>query len=337
MTDNIYKQNVYSLKEPMWHGKGTVGEDGEAASSVYGRMSPVEFEQRPFSIPLGGTTVHETKLFGIVRVGDGKEKLIGEAKRYNLTQPARYAALFDEYVNRPVETMGFLGSSGQKMFITWNLPNVDVHGDEIRMYGFLAVGFDGKYGEKLYETGVRVVCSNTWNMAVAESSDSTKRGGVIYTGKHNMSDHEERLGIWMRYTTKQAEENVLIYQNLFRKMEETPVTNSDLAYNLFSKVYPLKNSLGEFHPDELRGKDQGKIDEYNLSQETKRDLALELFKGKGIAITPSVWGVFNSVTELENHIIPSKKDKTESILLGNRQAIMQNAMSVLSEYAEITR
>ena len=149
-----------------------------------------------------------------------------------------------------------------------------------------------------------------------------------------MKDHEERLGLWMAYITKQAEENIKIYQSLFRKMEETRLT-IDIAYNLFAKVYTKKNSLGDFHPDELREKDQTKIDDFNASQEEKRDLAIELFKGAGIEITNTVWGAFNSVTELENHKIPSKKDKTESILLGNRQSIMQNALSVMAEYVEV--
>jgi len=332
MTDRIYKQNVYSLREPMWHSKGVVGQEEENAMSVYRHMLPVAFEQRPFSISLNGGTVESNKHFGIVRVGGNTEKIIGQSKgRYNLTQPEKYAQLFDAYVQKPVETMGFLGTSGERMFTTWSLPQIDVHGDIVKMFGFLAVGFDGKFGEKLFETGVRVVCSNTWSMAVADSQE--KRGGAAYSAKHNMKDHEERLGIWMRYITKQAEENVAIYQSLFRKMEETPVT-VDVAYNLFAKVYPKKNSLGDFHPDELRGKDQGKIDLLNQSQEEKRDLAIELFKGAGVEIGKTLWGTFNVITELENHHIPSKKDKTESILLGNRQGIMQEALLVMSEYVE---
>lgn len=334
MSDNIYKQNVYSLKQKMWHGKGVVGSEEETAMSVYGRMIPVEFEQRPFGITLNGEFKETGKHYGIVRSEGGKEKVIGETKgRYNLTQPVQYATIFDEFVSKPVETMGFLGTHGQKMFITWNLPNIDVHGDKVEMYGFLATGFDGKFGEKLYETGVRVVCNNTWNMAV---SDSEERGrGSVYSAKHSMVDHEERLGIWMRYITSQAESNVEIYQNLFRKMEEKPIGIDD-AYGLFSKVYAKKGNIdSSFYPSELIEKDDAKITAYNDSQEEKRDMAIELFKGAGIEITKTVWGAFNCVTELENHKIASKKDTTESILLGNRQGIMQDAMSVMSEYVEV--
>lgn len=329
MSDNIYGQNVYSLKEKMWHGKGIIGVEEENAMSVYGRMIPVEFEQRPFGITLNGTFKETGKHYGIIRSEGGKEKVIGETKgRYNLTQPVQYATIFDEYVGKAVETMGFLGTHGQKMFITWNLPNIDVHGDKVEMYGFLAVGFDGKFGEKLYETGVRVVCNNTWNMAVSDAQERVR--GAVYTAKHSMNDHEERLGIWMRYITNKAYENVEIYQNLFRKMEEKPI-GVDEAYGLFAKVYEKKGNIdGSYYPSELLEKDDAKIIEYNEGQEEKRDMAVELFKGAGIEITPTVWGAFNCVTELENHKVKSKKDKTESILLGNRQSIMQQAMDVMS-------
>lgn len=327
--DRIFGQNFYSNKEPAWHKKGRVGQENEGAVLVYSKMSPVSFEQRPFTITLNGKPIETKKHFGIVRISN-TEKVIGETKgRYKLVQPIRYAELFDEYVGKPVETFGFLGTSGEKMFITWNLPNVDVHGDEVKMYGFLTCGFDGRYGEKLFETGIRTVCWNTWNTAIADSEEN--HGGAIYAAKHNMVDHDERLGAWMRYMTLEADKNVQIYQGLFRKMEETPI-GIDQAYNLFAKVYPKKDSIGSYYPDDLRTKDQTKIDKWNNSQEAKRDLAVELFKGRGIEITPTVWGAFNCITEQENHLLDSKKDTTESILIGNRQSIMQEALFVMKEY-----
>jgi hypothetical protein len=57
-----------------------------------------------------------------------------------------------------------------------------------------------------------------------------------------------------------------------------------------------------------------------------------LFQGKGIEITPTAWGVFNCVTEAENHHKPSKKDTVNSILLGSRANIMEGAMTVISDF-----
>lgn len=335
MSDNIHENNVYSLKQRVWHNKGRIGQENETALQVYSQMSPVDFVSRPFSVSLNGGVWESNKHFAIIRTGTDGEKIIGQTKgRYVLTQPLTYCQLFDSTVGKPVETLGFLGTDGDRMFITWDLPFIDVHGDKVQTYGFLAVGYDGMYGEHLYVTNVRVICANTWNAAVSDSESSNNRGrGSLYSGKHNQTNHEKVLGIWMNYITKDAEEHVKLYQNLFCKMQETKIDTS-VASNLFSKVYPLKDSLGSFYPDELRTKKEESIEEFNRKQTESQDLAMSLFKGVGIEISPTVWGAFNSVTEAENHHKKSKKDETFSILLGNRHNIMENAMNVMCEYVE---
>jgi len=309
----------------MWHTLGEVGQKNETAKEVNSRMIDVSFEQRLFHILLNGKLVSDNKHFGIIRLEGDTEHLIGETKAvYNLTQPIEYIDLYDTFVGEPVETLGYLGSKGQKMFITWELPSIDVHGDKVETYGFLAVGFDGKFSEKLYQTNVRVVCQNTWSAAVSNEDNK------VYSGKHTMVDHMERLGAWMKHLTKDAYESVALHEKLFCKMEETPA-EVDLAYQLFAKVYPKKGDIGAFYPDELRTKDQTRIDEFNQSQEEKRDFCVELFQGRGIEISKSVWGVWNCVTEFENHWIPSKKSPYESIIMGGRHKTMSNAMLVMQE------
>ncbi|SRR5258706_5160544 len=327
----VYNNNIYALGKDMWRGLGTVGEVGESAVSINNRMSEVKFESRPFGVMLNGEVQDTGKHYGIVRVGDKKEVVVGQTKgRYNLTQPSEYAKVFDTYVNKPVESMGYLGTSGQRMFLTSELPAIDVYGDRVDMYLFCAFGFDGIYGEKIYQTNIRFACTNMWNRIVADSKN--RFGGVSF--KHNQKNHLEDLGIWMRYITTQAEQNIKIYEGLYRKMESTQVS-IDQAGNLFAKVYAKKDSLGAFHPDELREKNQGTIDEYNQKQDESVDVAMQLFKGAGIEITPTAYGIFNCVTELENRHRMSRKPIAESILIGNRQNTMSYALNVISEYVEV--
>lgn len=333
MSDNIYGQNVYSLKEKMWHGKGEVGQEEETAESVYSRMTPVQFEIRPFSISLNGKPF-EGKDFGIVRTSGSSEVLVGRTRgRYNLIQPVEYCKIFDESVKQHVETLGFLGKDADRMFITWELPKIDVHGDKVEAYGFLATGFDGLFGEKLIVTNVRVVCANTWGMAVSAAEMSNDEGdGVVYNGKHCYTSHEKVLRSWMAYVQKQASETVAMQQALFCKMEETPVT-VEQAFGLISQVYPYGKQVGSYYPDDLRSDRESADAKSNAKIDEKRDLAMNLFQGAGIQITPTVWGVLNAVTEAENNA-PSKKDTTYSILLGNRHATMAKAVSVLADYVK---
>lgn len=329
----VYNNNIYALGRDMWRGLGEVGQVGESATDVYSRMTPITFESRPFGVMLNGEIQDTGKHYAIVRTGGEKEVVVGNTKgRYNITQPIEYAQTFDKYVGKSIESMGFLGTNGQRMFLTSELPAVDVFGDRIDMYLFCAFGFDGVFGEKVYQTNIRFVCTNMWNKIVADSKN--RFCGVSF--KHNQKNHLEDLGIWMRYITKQAEENVKIYEGLYRKMESTPLS-IDQAGSLFSKVYSKKDSLGAFHPDELREKNQGTIDEYNAKQDESVEIAMELFKGAGIQITRTVYGALNSVTELENRHRASKKPIAESILIGNRQNTMSYALDIMTEYVEVRK
>lgn len=325
MSDNIFKENVYSHNQEMWHRKGRVGEDNETALQVYSTMLLVEFVQRPFSILLNGNVI-ESKDVAIIRVENGKERQIGSTKgRYQLIQPVEYCRLFDSTVGKPVETLGFLGSKAEKMFLTWQLPAIDVHGDVVNLYGFLANGFDGKFGTKLYTTSVRVICNNTWNQAIG-AEDTMEN----YSSKHVEKDFMKKLGLWMSYINKTSEENVAYLKGVFTKMEEKPLTIDD-AYGFFAKVFPLPNEYSQYAPVEILKEREQDFSNDTKSANENRDLAMSLFSGAGIEITPTLWGGFNVVTEMENHHVESKKDTTYSILLGNRQTIMSNAFNIAKE------
>jgi len=341
MSDDVYENNVYSLKEKMWHSKGTVGLINECAKDVYGRMKPVEFFQYPFVANIDGKEF-PSKLYGIFRKEGEKVIEIGECKgRYRIAQPANYVEAFDSYCGKPVETMGFLGSSkADKLFITWVLPQIDVYGNLINMFGFITMGFDGKYGEHLYVTSDRIVCRNTFNFGIRDAIATQNHGygingnnGAIYSGKHTRDDHVERFGYWMRYIDQDAEKTVELMKNMFCKMEEKPIT-IDEAFGLFSNVFPYPNDKSIFCPPELVNE---KKEDYNtkvLKADEDRDLAMDLFKGAGIEITNTVFGAFNCITEMQNHHIDSRKnDGTESILIGNRQVVMSRAFNLMSEYA----
>lgn len=332
MPAKIYLQNVYSLDKPMWHNLGTVGKKKESAEKVYGRMSQVSYSHQPFIISLNGKEV-ESGNYGIVMTdANGVQHLIGRSKtNYNITQPETYCKMFDVAVGAPVETLGFLDEDASRMFLTWDLPAISVYGDKVQNYGFLAAGFDGNFGANLFLTSVRVVCANTWAMAISSAGDK-KGKGKLYGSKHSHINHERDLKIWMEYIHRQATDSVKLYEGLFRKMESIRVTKT-VAGNLFAKVYPFKDEIGSYYPEALRGEREALNSEHDNKQQERRDLAMSLFEGAGVQITPTVWGAYNCITEMQNYHIPSKKDTTNSILVGNRQELMAGAFKAFSEYA----
>jgi hypothetical protein len=334
MTDNIYKQNVYSYEKPCWHSKGEVGKEKETCVQVYGRMFPVQFEKREYSVVLNGES-RGSGQFAIVRISDSKERIIGTTKdQYQLVQPLEYCEAYDKAsgANSYCETLGFLGTDAEKMFITSKLPQISIFGDLIDLYQFLAVGFDGMFGAHQYVTNVRIVCQNTMNLGIANSESTQNHGrGSLYSGRHNQPNHMRDLEAWLQYVQKESENAVEITKNLFCKMESTPMT-VDEAFGLTKKIYVDPDTLPDFFPDQLRSEKQEVIDKKLEKASESRDLVMDLFKGNGIQISKTSYGLLNSVTEAENHHKPSKKNSTYSLLMGNKHLIMNGALNIITDW-----
>ena len=335
MTDNIYKQNVYSYAEEMWHSKGRVGKNAETCVQVISQMEKVTYVKEEFKATLNGAECG-SGLFMIKRIdGSGREKIIGNTKdRYELLQPLQYAELYDAAVGQPCETLGFLGQDAEKMFITHKLPAIDVYGDEIKLYNLLSVGFDGLYGEHQYVTGVRTICSNTHSWAISEATKTNNHGrGDLYVGRHNNPNHVRDLTAWLSLVQKNAEEVSLITKNLFCKMQDTPMT-VDEAFGLTQIIYPDPDAVPQFYPPELVTEKETKNKVKEEKAKEDRDLVMELFKGAGIGIDKTGYGFYNANTEYLNHHIPSKKDFAYSVLLGNRNDTMTKALNTIQNWMD---
>ena len=334
MSDNIYENNVYSRGEEMWHGKGTVGQFNETAQQVYARMKQVVFQQAAFTLSVAGKPV-PNNMYGIVRIEGDKVTFIGNTKdRYVLRQPVEYIEMFDNVIGKPCETLGFLGAKADKLFLTWVLPKIDVHGDVVKLYGLISLGFDGKYGNHLYLTEVRTICENTHARAIADATKTENQGfganshGAVVTTKHTEKNHLDVLGYWMKFVDEESTQQAELTQVLFRKMEETPLT-PDAAYGFFSKVFPYPDDARTYIPAELVAKEQKSHDEELQEAKANRDLLMHLWGGAGIAITPTLYGAYNCVTEMQNrHIMAKKNDGTESILIGARGKVMDTAFNL---------
>ncbi len=345
MSDNIYKNNFHSANgKKAWHSKGETGKVGvfENGETVYGRMEEVQYELHPATFEVHGIKI-PNKVNGIFRIENGKSPtLIGETKdRYVLKQPIEYIKEFDT-LGKSVETLGFLGSNAEKLFITWNLPEIDIHGDVIELYGFVVFGFDGKFGNHLFVTSTRVVCQNTHNIAVAEAGKTNNYGrgrdghNAVVTTKHNSKEHLETMGHWMRYVDSESQKQVDNIRSLFCKMEERPIS-VDEAHGLFDKVY-FANVKDErsFIPPALAQKEKETVEDQKKKAQEGVDLAMSLFEGAGISISKTVFGAYNCVTEHQNHKIVSKKnDGIDSLLMGGRAKVMDTAFKVCREYVEV--
>jgi hypothetical protein len=338
MTHDIMGNNVYLDKEPAWHGLGYVSQKEMGAVEAMGVLEGVFYEKRPIYIFLNNVQT-ETDDLAIIRSpipSDPFEKVVGFCKKgYNVVQPLEICEKFDLGTKSPVETLGFLGKNGEKLFLTWKMPSFDVQGDEIKLYGFVACGYDGLFGLSLHIVTVRVVCNNTFTMAIQESESSKKDGGgKIWSGRHNTKTIANDLGIWMEHIQERAIQKSNTAANIFNTMAGKALKDKDEVYKLLFQIYPYKDKLPEDYPDQLRGREEDKIEVSIQKSEKDVDAVYKLFNGEGIAIEKNGFGLFNSVTQFENHVRVQKKPVNYSLLFGNRAKTMTRANNVITAWVK---
>ncbi len=337
MAHQLFGNRFYGHRDAAWHKLGIVTNEDMTANDAFAALGGYYFDKRPVTITLNGEAV-ETGDVAIVRSvcpDDPQERLMGFATpKYNIIQPQEIVDMFDRSVQQPVETMGMLGA-GERMFLTWKLPEIDIHGDEVRVFGFIAAGYEPGLGASLNVVTERVVCRNTWNSAMAEAlgakPNETGRGRV-WTGKHNSPNVSRDLEIWMEHVQIEAEQRAAAMRDMFNAFKTTPVVESQTLADLLFQIYPDPKQLPDYFPEKLRDDRQTRIDKEQELAERDRALVTQLFEGAGTAITADAWGVFNAVTEFENHGRNSKKEPEYSILFGDRANTMSKAVNILNNW-----
>jgi hypothetical protein len=324
-----------------WHKLGSFegAQSAIEASDKFKGGIPV-FAKEPTFIKIGDMYL-PTEEFAIVRLAmkhDQKLKVMGNCtERYNIVQPTEIFQAFDERVNQPIETLGFIGD-GEKAFLTWAMPRSIIIGDmdEVKLFGTVLAGFNGKISLSLSLMSFRALCENTFNMAqeiLRKTKSDGKTEGRIWVGHHNSPNILRDLGAWMGHVQKNAEAQVALAESLFNKLASTPVDDKNVLKSLIEACYPAPEPIG-FFPDELRSEKQEKIDDMIAKAEADRTAIEGLFNGGDKTTKSNLWDLFNNTTYYENHVRLSKKDTANSIVFGARASQMNDNVLVLANYAE---
>jgi len=336
MSANVLGEKVYSYRESMWHRLGIVSDVPLGAEEAGKKIGLYEVSKRPFKIELNGEMTPSGD-YALVRSAvpeDNQERIFGYVTDgYNVLQPIEVCRLFDENVKTNIETMGVL-ANGKKLFVTWTLPSFDIGGDEIKCFGFIAIGYNGKYGASLYLTLVRVVCENTWNAAVGGAEKGGK-GSKIWTGRHNSKDLGKDLGIWLSHVQTQAKNQQADVQGRFLMMDKYEFTDDGEVEDALELVYPDPIPIPANWPSKLK---QKKEEAYETALEKAikdRENVMMLWDGEGTAIKATAWGLFNCVTEFENWYRPTRRPAEYSIMLGGRGQTMTKAYDGINQYMKL--
>jgi hypothetical protein len=339
MSANIaFGKMVYSSKLPMWHGLGTVNDAEQSAEQTMNEtfLGGFPIELRQYSYPLNGAVIEDGDCVivrGRCAYSPLEVKLGVCTSRFHPLQPAEVAKCYDENVNQPVETMGFLGQ-GEDMFISWKMPSFEVKvGDELKLFGVVRTGFDTMHGPRLMTSIFRPVCSNTISLAEnwSEKNADGQGKGVIWKGKGTSLNLLRDLGYWMKHVQQNAEKEVGLVKSLFGLFAKTQVKSQKEADEIIYEAFPDAQDMSGYWPEELRPTKQETTVDFNLKQEGIRYGISTLFSGAGTGITPDYYGLMNSTSEYFCHYQASKRPIATSTMWGARSKATTRMLNVLQE------
>lgn len=172
------KASMFSSRGMLpWHGLGTVINEDAVTSAEAIKLAGLDYDlyKNPvFTIDPDGNKVEIPDSFAVVR-GDTNAPIGVVGKNYQIFQNNEAFSFFDEVVGEKLavyETAGAL-HGGRKVWILAKLPQeMFIKGTEDRSNTYILLGtsHDGSQALTMMPTITRVVCNNTYTLAVQQFS-----------------------------------------------------------------------------------------------------------------------------------------------------------------------
>lgn len=268
-----------SLREPAWHGLGTILTDEVTTSEMLQAAHLAGWNVRLDDVTLPGRSHRE--FFAVTRTNpfDGERDVLGVVgERYKVVQNEDLFSFADNMLDGGRwETAGSI-KNGTVVFGSLALDRevvLDPKGatDKVNTYMLVHTSHDGSLAVQASITPVRVVCQNTLNMALSGVTQSYKiRHTQTVQGKVQAA--REALGIAHKYLDefdKQAQELI------------TTEINDQQFFEIITNVYPKpeKDAKGSM-----------------TKWETKIDVLNDIYLGPTCEnIKGTAWGAYNALTE----------------------------------------
>ena len=344
----IFGDRFLGVREPAWHNLGTVIPEPVGAIEA---LTMAKLDYRVIKIPLFASldigpdpfgnkveiknrfatiiepdeNIHEADALGIV------------GPDYQVLQNEDLAELLEPLNGKwPIETAGAI----QKGSVVWFLLKMssDKVGDEVvDTYLLCSTGHDGKTGINIAMTRTRVVCWNTWSMALNNSQlnfEIDHRGDV----KTKTGAYLDLIGV-----LDSSLERVNLQDNILAKTRVSDEQVASVINSAFPTPRTPRKLLQEFHrqakvTSESMGKNSTKryldlTEQARKKYEVESEKALALRSATGEqyikinddfpGIANTSWAVFQAVTEIANWRNGPNADR--SVMFGNRRDEMTKA------------
>jgi phage/plasmid-like protein (TIGR03299 family) len=273
---------AYTGKTP-WHGIGTkLTPDATLEQWVEEAGLNYTVEAAPVGYVAGKNGPKICKKRLMLFAGDNGDWFETVSDKYCIHQPRQIVEFYRDLSVNNGFTMDVLGTMSGRRRI-WCLAKspreFDIYGDKIEEYVLLSTNYTGDGSTVFQDTGIRVVCKNTFDLAMHSSSTISKR--LSHKMEFNASILKGALGL--------EDEQRDSLKAALKVFADTTVTDSDKA----------KFVLDVSHP---RATQEQRKEYISKPSRTMENLYRVLNKGEGQqGIQDTVYGLFNGVTRFEDH------------------------------------
>jgi len=295
-----------SLRQPAWHGLGTVFDEAVTTSEMLKLAHLDEWNVRLEDVAIPDTFASDKTYSFVTRTNpfdkDQNDILGVVGERYKVLQNEDLFSFGDNILDGGGrwETAGSI-KGGRQVFGSIALADsitLDPNGraDKIDNYLLINTSHDGSVAIQASITPVRVVCANTLNLALSsfKGKNASKQSFKIrhtQTAEGKIAVAREALGLAHKYIDEFS-----VMANAMIEKEITKAQFDEIV--LLAYPAPEKDSKGSFK-----------------KHDTKVDLLNAIYVGQyNDTISGTAWGAYNALTERLDWYRSSRGGDNESIL-----------------------
>jgi len=329
--DKTQQHSFFSVKQKAWHNLGQVIEHYPTSSEAIA-FAGLDFEvqKRPnlHALPSGENVISDNSFFTF---RTDTEAVLGDkvGRDYEVVQNVDAFAFFDGIVGGKdgirYETAGALGK-GETIFITAKLPDYIRVGkdDLIENYLFLTSSHDGLGSIQIAFTPIRIVCQNTLNAALKDSTNCIKIRHTA-SASDKLKQAHKMLGLSNMLTDE--------LEAIYNRWSRVRISDPELKRLVQMAMVPNKEVL-----EKLRsGQDELLSSTYNNMIENVYAYAMGSPTQQQETTRGTVFGAYNAVTGYFQNVRNYKDDeaKFKSIMSGTALARSQSAFDLCMNFTRI--
>ena len=277
-------------KEPAWHGLGQVYDHPMTSrEALEGAGLDWKIKQPPLYYGSGPMQFEELANYRVNLRSDTKLPLGIVSDHYKLVQNTEAFEFLDALVEEEqmLYESAFSLGGGKQVVMVAQMPGIFqvVQDDPLINYIMLSMSHDGTQGIQFGPTSVRVVCSNTHQLAIQERGSKIKKLSISHKG-----DIKEKLNK-ARVLLTQAKEQLGTYNQSAAKLAQQKLSQND--WNKFLDI--MCPELDPMDPDFTKRRAQNLFD--------TREAITRCYHNDLQQTAPNTaWAAFNAVTEHIDHL-----------------------------------